>query len=83
MKEVYRCFGGTYYLYFQGQRLNQGSNEKAGSFLLIVRFLDLFFNPEVGGSNWLRNAGKILEDFEMSHPKNNSLHFRDSYQFPS
>jgi hypothetical protein len=30
-------------------------------------FLDLFFDPEVGGITFLRNEGKFLPDYMASH----------------
>jgi hypothetical protein len=54
-KDIWR-FGGTYRLYLQSRRSKKPSCYRFHAAL----FLGLFFNPEVGGSTFLRNVSPIF-----------------------
>jgi hypothetical protein len=52
------------------QRTNEGKNRpnSACYFLLAGGLLSLFFNSEDGGSMFLRNIGRLVLDYMVSHP---------------
>jgi hypothetical protein len=58
LMKINRRFGGTYRLFFQGRRVSQASC------LLHAGLLrDIFFDPEDGDNQFLRNVGSLPPDY--------------------
>jgi hypothetical protein len=70
--EIYRNFGGTVCLHIHHREVSQASIQQYLIFfgLLTACFLlDVFFDPDDGGSTFIRNADKLLPDYTASHPR--------------
>jgi hypothetical protein len=51
--EVHRCFGGTYYLHFQGRMVSQAIDQQESG----------------GSTAFLINVSELLQDYTASHPR--------------
>jgi hypothetical protein len=72
--EIHTSFGETYCRHLQARRLSQRGNQHDASrksLLIPGFFLGLFFDPEYGGSTFLRNGGELLLNYM---PEDSFLH---------